>query len=114
MTPANPLGAEAVEYRLGIKAQPEIIDLMKALKKAHVTPHIVTASCQHIVEPLLRLWEYPITPHCLYGIRMQQLGNKLILKSLLANHPIPIEQGKGRVDQKELFPGTHFGRGRFL
>ena len=98
---AQLLGAEAVEYRLGIKAQPEIIDLMKALKKAHVTPHIVTASCQHIVEPLLRLWEYPITPHCLYGIRMQQLGNKLT-EIPLPNYPIPIEQGKVELIKKEL------------
>ena len=95
------LGAQNIEYLMGLQPQNEIIDLMKALKKSHITPYVVTASCQHIVAPLLRLWEYPITPRCLYGIRMQTLGDKLT-EIPAPNYPIPIETGKVELIRNEI------------
>jgi phosphoserine phosphatase len=95
------MGPQKVQYKMGIKAQPEIIDLMKALKRARVTPHIVTASCQHIVTPLLRLWKYPVSPMHLFGIRQQTLGDKLT-EIPMPNYPLPIEHGKVELIRQEL------------
>ena len=95
------MGPQKVHYTMGIKPQPEIIDLMKALKRAQVVPHIVTASCQHIVAPLLQLWKYPVTPMHLFGVRQQTLGNQLT-EIPLPNYPLPIEHGKVELIQQEL------------
>ena len=87
------IGPLKFSYKMGIKGQPEIIDLMNALTKANVTPHIVTASAEVIVAHVVSALSYPIKRPHIHGLRFE-IEKDLLTPNPLSDYPQPIAEGK--------------------
>ncbi|MBL90923.1 MAG: hypothetical protein CMH56_03820 [Myxococcales bacterium] len=95
------LGPNQTSYDMGLKHHPEIINLMKGLQKAKITPHIVTASAEHLVAPVTRFWDYPVKRENIIGVRLK-IEKDCLTETPDEAHPQPIAEGKPKAIKKYL------------
>ena len=90
------LGPDQAHYRTGLKSSIEIIELMKALKAANITPDIVTASVESIVAVAAPALGYPVAREHICGVRLQEQEGRFT-ENLIPDYPQPIAEGKSEL-----------------
>jgi phosphoglycolate phosphatase-like HAD superfamily hydrolase len=87
----------------GLRAQPEIIDLMHALRAVGVRVYIVSASPQAVVQQAASQLGYPVDPEHVFGMRVELDGDRLTSKMVDANiQPMTYREGKKQVIERFL------------
>ena len=95
-------GARTVEFVTGIREQPEMIDLIRALQRVGVECWIVSASTEAVVEAVAAELRYPIDAEHIFGVRTvrDEKGVFTPRQVPLAEYPLTWRQGKVDVLRK--------------
>lgn len=88
-------------YR-GLRAQAEMIDLVRALTAAGVECYVVSASAEPIVEATAAHLGYPFDPARVFGIRVAQDEQGRLTTRDVEGYPLTWRQGKVDLIRQEL------------
>lgn len=103
-TSATPgrIGMRTHGFYRGLRAQEEMIELVRALQGVGVEPFVVSASAEPIVEATAKHLGYPFDAEHVFGIRMALDADGRITTTSAADYPLTWRQGKVDLIRQEI------------
>jgi phosphoserine phosphatase len=97
------LGQVSVRLRTGLRAVPEMRELMHALAGAGVEVFVISASQEQLVEGALEAFAYPVPQERVFGMRLEEERGVMLPVSVdAARHPATYREGKREIIERFL------------
>ncbi len=92
----HPIGEISTSYEKGMRPYPEMQQLHQWLTKQEVKCHVVSASTDWLVQTAAKVFDFPVQPENIFGIRVR-LENGVLTTEEQEGYPVTFREGKVEV-----------------